>query len=758
MTSRFEACASPKPAGPNRLQRAFGWVAAAAMLASAPSERILGQARPQGERIVAGRVVDAVSGDGLRGASVTVSMTGAMAHTREDGGFSLFRPPGAVTLHVSRPGYLPATVLLETPDRTVGMEVALEPSPIALEGIAAIGSTQTRRLGESMASVSVLAGDQMERRAQETLAGALAGQPGIAMTGMSPAAAQPVIRGLGAGRILVLEDGVRIADISDISPDHATAVEPGVARRIEVLRGPSSLLYGGSALGGVVNVVRDEAPRQMLRRATGSISMRSASSDRSIGGYAQAVVPLAARVPLRLEASARRAGDLSIPSGSLENTDSRSWTLGMGSSWVADDGFAGASVSGYRHHYGIPGGFVGGHLDGVRTEMQRFSAKARSELWRESSLISRLQAVFSFSALDHSEFESPAVLGTGYERDHFSAEAMAHHSAWGLGGTGILGVRAEWEAYRHDGLLATPDARRYNLAAFVFQEIDAGPLSLGGGARYDWTMADVEADDPNSDIGNVRDRTFGAASASLSALLKLSESLRVGTNLARAFRTPLIGELYSEGPHLAAYVYEIGNPDLDPEVGAGADLFLRINRKDARFELTGFYNVISGYIYSSETGKVSRVQLPVWQYESGDARMIGVEGSMEARLPLDLGVRASASYIRGELRDTGDPLPLMPPLGGQVALEFDRPLGYISAGADFAARQDRLGPFEDATDGYVAFHAAGGLRLSFMGRLHLITAQLNNIGDRTYRNHLSRIKEIAPEAGRDVRFSYRVIF
>jgi len=217
-------------------------------------------------------------------------------------------------------------------------------------------------------------------------------------------------------------------------------------------------------------------------------------------------------------------------------------------------------------------------------------------------------------------------------------------------------------------------------------------------------------------------------------------------------------ELYSKGPHLAAYVFEVGNPALEGEVGRGIDVFLRFESDRMRAEVTGFYNDIKGYVYGEDTGRLSRVLLPRYQFRGNDAVFSGFEAGVDVHVWRGLALEGVASSVNGSLKDTDRALPLVPPLKGQVALKYERPRWFIRAEAEMAARQDRIGEFETVTDGYRLLNAAAGARLTLGGRLNVVTVSLDNATDTEYRNHLSRVKEIMPEAGRGLSVTYRIVF
>ena len=721
---------------------------------------------PEQDHVFEGNVRDAGTGDPLAGALVSVIGREAIAVTGGDGTFHLTGlTAGVYTLRADRVGYRGATVVVvvgtERARRAVAeaaeVVIHMSPSPIALEDLVVTGTISERAAAEALRPVSVMAGDVLQRQMTATVAGTLESMPGLAATKMGPSVAQPVIRGLSGDRVLMLVDGTPVGDASNSGADHTTALDPSGARRIEVVRGPGALLYGGNALGGVVNVIRDEIPSAVPHSLTGAVTLQTETATRSLARSATGTLAIAERVPLRVEVAARTAGDLRTPAGRLLNTDGALWSVGAGTAYVADWGRLGTSFRGYRNDYGIPGGFVGGHEEGVRIEMERLSSKFRTVVEQPVGPFRSLRFDAIHNWYTHREIEASDIVGTIFEQESVSADILGRHGRWGPFTAGAMGGRASWEDFGYGGSLYTPDTRRLKAALYVLEEVDLGPMQIESGVRYDWTLTDP-GENRDSDIGQIRDRNFSSLSGSLGALYKAGSGLVLGASVVRAFRTPDVTELYSEGPHLAAYVFEVGNPSLEGEVGTGLDVFLRFESERLRAEVTGFHNDIRNHIYGEDTGKLSRVLLPIYQFRGNDAVFSGFEASVDIDSGRGLALEGVASSVTASLKGSDQPLPLVPPLKGHAAIKYERPWWYVRAEAEMAARQDRVGEFEEPTPGYTVFNATAGVRLALGGRLNILTASLVNAANTEYRNHLSRVKEIMPEAGRGLNIVYRVIF
>ena len=703
---------------------------------------------------VAGLVRSADSGTPLAGAMVEVVSTGGTATTHGDGSFRIAVPDAErYRLRIDRLGYAVTTVEVGRGEAaTVDLVVAAIPLP----DIVVTAVLSPRAANETVRPSAVFAQEKLQRQVAATLAQTVESIPGVTVTSMGPGTSQPVIRGLGGDRILMLEDGQRVGDVVNSGQDHATAITPSSARRIDVIRGPSAILYGSNALGGVINVVRDEIPRAVPYRATGFTSLQAQTVTRAAGGSGQLTVGVTDHVPLRVEVSRHQGGDLRTPIGTLAGTQTDTWSVAAGTSWVDEWGYAGGAFRFYTNDYGIPGGFLGGHSNPVRTEQERAAGRLRSVV-RPGRGFETIELDAGYTWYRHHEWEPPDILGTLFERQIASGEARARHAGWGPFASGAVGARVSWEHFGFGGALYSPNTRRRTQAAYVLEEIHLDPVLIEAGLRYD--RVDLE---PNreelSDIGHIRARSFDAVSGSLGALFRVTGQFTLGASLGRAFRTPDVHELYSEGPHLAANSFDVGNPSLETETGLGIDVFGRFTRQRVSAELTWFRNTISGYIFPQATGKLSRILLPIYQFVGEDAVLTGFESLLGWSSPAGLKLEAAASYVHGTIRSTNEPLPFMPPLQGRWVIGYSPVDWFVEAEARMAGSQERTGRFEQPTDGYAVLGLSGGVRLTFAGRLHVVTLHLENLGDTEYRRHLSRVKEIMPEAGRGLRATYRVVF
>ena len=724
---------------------------------------------------IRGTVVDAATRQPLPGVTVRIRELGRRELSHADGTFHFDGvAAGSYTLLAERIGYAPAEAAVRVRDgEAVEAALALSPSALRVAGVVATGTGRERGRDEAYAPTRVLDGAELRRRLGATVAATLAGEPGVAQRYNGPGASQPVIRGLGGDRVLVLEDGQRTGDIAGSAADHGVMVEPLTAERVEVVRGPAGLLYGSNALGGVVNVIRDEVPRSLPDRPGGSVSVQGESASRGLAAGG-AVLGALGGFALRGEASVRSAGDTRTPLGDLPSTGMEGYSLGGGISRVGASGFAGIAVRDHDLRYGVPGTFrgariPGAHEGGVEIDVHRTAVRGQAALLTGVGPFRALEADvnavrFRQHELDREGGGEPFV-ATSFEQRLATASLLARHGVGARGGEG---------GFRHEGAVGlwalgkdldvgglstgSASARQLSLAGFAYEEVGWGRWALEAGARYDFTRV-VPDETRRIDGVETEARTFGALSGSAAAVARLGGGWSAGVRGTRSFRSPSVEELYSRGPHLASYSYEIGNPRLGAETGWGGDLFVRVGRGRLDGELTVYRNAIDNFIHHAATGALDPRfgRYPVYQARGEDAVFTGAEAAFQWSPLRAWAVEAAGSVVRAERR-AGGALPAIPPARASFHVRRDVPRWFAEAGAEAVARQNRVGEFETPTAGYLLLNAGAGLRMDARGRLHTLTLQADNLTDRVWRDHLSRIKEVAPQPGLNLRLLYRVDF
>ncbi len=605
---------------------------------------------------------------------------------------------------------------------------------------------------------NVLKGKELQKELGITLAATLKNETGLAIRAMGPAPARPVIRGLGGDRVMISEDGEKTTDLSSTSPDHAVTIEPFSAERIEVMRGPKVLLYTPTTIGGVVNVIRHEIPQEYHHTFSGSIGAYGESANNGFLGSVVAEAPVE-NFMLKVEGSRRKTEDLSTPAGKLMNSNSTNLNYSGGLSYFSTFGMVGASFKQFELDYGVPGGFVGAHPFGVDIEMLRRQINLEARINIRSKLFKDVEASFYRSYYRHKEFEFGGLIGSEYKLENYLGKIHFNHKQVGIFDRGIWGSSFEFRKYDIGGYVFNPPANSFNLSIFAFETLSTGKFSFELGARYNFDKIKPEYEKPNARIGYIRERTFHTYSLSASILYEWTKIVSIGANISKSSRVPTIEELYSEGPHLAAYSFEVGNPDLEAEGGFGSEVFIYHKFNNLYYNFNLFANSLDNYIIPRNSGDFNfQTLLPIYRTEGVGALLYGAEGQINWGFYKNLTFGISASYTIGEFKNSNAPLPQIPPVKGLVELKYSDEDFTLGISSEFAGSQNRVDEFEEPTAGYIVMNAFTQYSFQTLNLIHVISLNVDNIFDKEYRNHLSRVKSILPEAGTNARLTYKMFF
>lgn len=722
--------------------------------------------------VLSGKVIDAKTFEPVPFVYLHLEQINRTITTDRDGEFRFSNvPSGTVTLTAHRIGYANQSRRIEINEQESNeIIIELYPSIITGSAVEVIGQQENIRAANLEHASTKILGNELRRNLGTTLSETLENQPGFDTRSMGPAPGRPVIRGLSDYRVLILQDGERSGDVSATSSDHSVSIDPVSANEIEIARGPAALVYGSNAIGGVINVVRDQIPTSIPSRATGTATIQGSSVNTGLTAAGSILIPLD-DVAISLDLNGRFGSDFNTPVGRIENSNLASTNNTAGVSYIKPWGYIGVAGSMYLSNYGIPPDPLGGHPSGVNIEMEKFQLDGRSEIVLSDQFFKNIEINASLKNYYHVELESNNSIGTEYGLVTVTSGMKARHRGIGFMDDGIIGVWGEFQDFAIRGS-RSPDSNSLNGSVFTVQEADFGPLHLELGLRFDHVRTSPKEDAPNSSIGNIRERNFSAISSSLSAIYDLGRGFYVGSILMHSFRAPALEELFSEGPHLAAYSYEIGNPDLNPERGLGKELFLRYRSNKATASITGYHNGFTNYLYARDTGEPNerRADLNNYQFVGVTADIYGLEASAEYQFTSNLLVDTGISYTIGE-RDVDDdereitgfegsraPLPMIPPIKANFSVRYAIDSFILSSKVRFAGKQSRLGEFESETESYTVLDLSTQYRFDNGGLLHTFTFGVQNVLDNTYRNHLSRIKDLFPEPGRNFNLLYRVYF
>jgi iron complex outermembrane receptor protein len=701
---------------------------------------------------VSGTIVNSLSGDVVPNALVVLESPSftRQVKTGTDGKFSIpDAPTGSYHLVIRADGYLPSRTEIALQANTPAADIRINPE-LHFSEVTSV-SPEGRSQFESFQATNVLGGQDLTKEMQGTLGATLENQPGIALRSFGPGPARPVVRGLDGDRVLVVEDGLRMGDLSSQSGDHGVNVNPASASRIEVVRGPATLLYGANAIGGLVNVITNEIPTAPVKAPTGSFTLDAGTGAKESGAAGDVTVGNG-NVALHFSGSGRRAGDFRSPDGDVPNSFSRAGFAEVGLAYTGDTGYFGGSYAYDRTHYGIP--FVEAGQTNLDPRRQVFTL--RGEKRNMGGFFDGFRGSFGVRRYRHDEKDGEE-LATAFKNDTTELELLGHHRALGRmkGSIGATVLTRAFSAAGEEALSAPVDQK--GVAAYLYEEVAASPhvqFQFGGRVEH----AKFE---PSEDQG----RDFTNFSGSAGLLLLPTDSTTIAFSLARASRNPALEELYFHGPHAGNNAFENGDPSLDSEHALGFDASVRWRGARASGEVTYFVNRISNFIYRELSGAVEDDLLETF-FVQGDAKLQGFESHLDLQVAPALWLEGGLDYVRGQLTTLDKPLPRMPPLRGRAGLRVQK--NAFQAGVDgvFAAKQDRI--FTVSTEeGEVGETPTGGYNLlklfasySFMtGKsTNTITARLDNATDALYRNHLNYLKDFAPEMGANFRVVYSVKF
>ena len=600
----------------------------------------------------------------------------------------------------------------------------------------------------------VLSEGQLDEKMGITIADTLGDEVGVAQRSMGRAVARPVIRGMGGDRLLILEDGERTGDKSASAADHAVAIDPSTAKNIKVIRGPASLIYGSNTLGGVIDVKREIIPQTLPHHPTVDLKFQSESVNSGITATTGLTVPIG-DTAWRLAWNRRYADDTRTPVGVLENTSLSNVNFSSGASVVKDWGHAGISGGRYKSDYGIPGS-PEGHISGVNVELGRQRYEGNLEYSFNDTFLEKLRFHSTHTRYQHQEFESNKTLGVEFIALTSNVSALAH-----LSDDAIAGVWSEYRDHSTGGFYWTPHTREISIAGFYFNQRKVSDFTLQGAVRYDLKRVEPFKTGTVTKAGTVQRRNFGGVSGAVSSIYHWTDGLKTGATMMKTFRAPGIEELFSDGPHLAAYSYEIGNSELGTENGWGTEAFLRYSRNRVKLNLAVFSNQIYGYLIPANTGEKewgsgAAGWLWIYQYTGLDAVLDGAELSVDAEIVPRVYAQVRMSYVRGTLKDSDVPIERIPPFSGKLALRYMTAPLNLHVTARFSDSQNRLGEFEEPTDGYIAYDMGCQYLFSIWGLQQQAVFAIENLLDTEYRQHLSRIKAVMPEPGRNIKFLYRI--
>ncbi len=667
---------------------------------------------------------------------------------------------------------LPAIALAQDADTDQALPADRE--EYRLDQIVVESSVLNETLFSSAQPVSVLSGTDLDLKSRDSLGDTLALEPGVNSSSFAPGAGRPVIRGLSGDRVRILENGIGTLDISNVSPDHAVTVESALVDKIEVIRGPAALLYGTSAVGGLVNVFDNRIPEELQKAPlSGTVELRGESVDEERAGVFGLNAP-AGPLMFHIDGAKRKSGDIHIPGyartpelretepldypepqGKLPWSYAESDSLTLGSSYIFDGGFVGASVNDYNTDYGVPNG-----EEDISIDAHRRRVDVRAGLQDTGGFIESGKFRAGIVDYNHTEFEGIEA-GTQFKQNGLEARLDLNHRKIGrLSGSGGLQFQdTDFEAIGEEAFQPPTTSRTYSVFDLEeYQVADDVTLQLGG--RLDWSS---EVSQGFSGTGvDSGSRDFTTFSQSSGVVWDATDDYSLALSVANTQRAPTGQELFADGPHVATGAYEIGDPDLDPERSLGTDITLRKNTGQFRGFVGGFYSHFWNYINLSQTEEVED-DLPVYLFEQVEADFIGFESQVQYfaidKFKEEWSFDFQPDYVWARSSTTDDYLPRIPPLRILMGSTYsNQQLGRVRLEVQQVFHQDMVAQNETTTPGYTMVNAYYSREVAVGSQSVELFVRGTNLLSEKARNAVSFTKDVAPLPGASAMAGIRVRF
>ena len=725
--------------------------------------------------VLEGRLVNSLNGDPLTAATVVIDELKREVVSGADGTFRFDNiPPGTYHLWVRAQGYSSRRTEVSVPS-AAPIELRID-FDLHFQEVASV-SADVRSQFETFQPTSVLAGQELTKQLESSLGATLENQPGISVRSFGPAPSRPVVRGLDGDRVQILQDGQRTGDLSSQSGDHGVSLNPASAERIEVVRGPATLLYGANAIGGLVNVITNEIPTRQIQGTSGEMTFDLGSAAAEAGGAGHVQLGNG-RFAANIGGGGRRSDDFDTPDGPVRNSHSRNGFATVGGGWTGEKGYAGASYAYDDTKYGIPVVERGT----LQLTPRRHAVTFRAGAERMTGAFEAFRATIAVRRYQHDELEGEEI-GTHFKNDTTELQLLGSHRAIGRlqGSIGGWMLDRAFNAIGDEAL--SPAVDQNGFAVFAYEEVTWPHVTLQFGGRVDRTSYTPAGE-------TKRDFTNGSFSSGvLFRPAAADDRVTIAASVARAARAPALEEMFFFGVHHGNFALEVGNPGLKSEQALGIDLSLRWRTPRASGEVTYFRNDIDDYIFrrvmdheefenrrgdfvtrfggrepaghaehEAEDGEHEDEELAFVEFVGADALLQGIESHADFKLTSRLSAEAGVDFVRGSLKENGLALPRIPPLKFRGGLRYEHNALQIGTQIIAAATQDRLSTNETATEGYTLLKLYSSYSFDSGGAVHTFTARLDNATNELYRNHLSLIKDLVPEMGRNFKAVYTLGF
>lgn len=738
--------------------------------------------------VIRGTVTFGDGAEPAHGATVLVVGPSLVTLTGTDGTFEIAGvPPGPHEVIAQREHFSAERQrVLVPPGADVTVNFTLAWSAIHEElTVTATAGGQTTAF-DAFNAISTLDSFELISNPQPSLGDALEHEPGVAKRSFGPGSSRPIIRGFDGDRVLIMEDGIGTGDLGSQSGDHGVSIDPNGLDRVEIVRGPATLLYGSNAVGGVVNAITPhESYRDSMTDGTrGQVSADTGSADQQAGTNAS-LQYTDGKAILWLGGGTRATDDYRTPLGTIANSATELHSARAGIGYSGGRLFASGGFTAENSLFGVP--FVGelghGHddeeddhagieepdtlEDDVQVELNSRRRVGRFDIgMRNLNHVVADGVRVTFNAVDwsHNEIEAESgtkFLGTAFNNRTYvlRAEVDQRQTARLAGKFGIWTQARDFVAVGEEAL--APPTDQTSIAAFVYEELDFGRFRAQLGGRLERNAYTVVSRDTETEPGGqtapvVGDRDFSGGSVSAGLQADLGARTAFVANVTRSHRAPALEELYNFGPHVGNLIFEVGNPDLGSETIVGLDVSLRYQSARTKGSINAYVYDIDDFVFASITSAVAD-RLRVAEFRQADGRFTGFDGDASVRVGDATWLNVGVGFVDAELK-TGEALPRIPPLRGRVSVDLPYRGFRLSPELTVAARQNQVFRGERETSGYSLFNLRASYVLARPHVAHIFSVNGYNLTNELYRNHTSFIKDFAPEIGRGVTLGYSVRF
>jgi iron complex outermembrane receptor protein len=689
----------------------------------------------------------AADGALLPGASVQLQPGGRLMETDGQGHFHFTDlKPGEYTVlaHMHALTDTRKTVTVTAGQETqVDFALALS---VLRESMTVTASGHEEVAAEAFQSVTSLDGYQLTGKSgSSSLGDLLDGETGIAKRSYGPGTTRPVVRGFDGDRVLILEDGMRTGTLSSQSGDHGEPMDTNDLERVEVVKGPATLLYGSNAMGGVVNVLTEhhiinQHPHEGLHYSITGVGGTTNAQGGGDGSFEYGHE----RWMVYGGGGGMRTGDYSTPLGKVFNsgTDLRQTKFGVGH--YGDR----LSLNTYFQHvdtnYGIPAESA---ADEAPTLKMRRNNVRLNGAWKEMGpRFEQLEFDLSYSDYNHKEIDNGQV-GTQFFNKQFTWRGSLNQKKRGplSGSFGLWGLHRDYKAVGDEAL--TPPVKQNAVAAFGLEELTFNRIRFQFGGRLEHNGY--------SPVG-LESRSFTGMSGSAGVYLPLWRDGALVGNYMHSYRAPSLEELYNHGPHPGNLAYEVGDSALNREKADGFEVSLRDQSQRVRMEANVFRYQMHDFVYFLPTGQMQE-GLHVYQYAQADARYMGAEARLQHVVKGPLWALIGFDIVDANLTTANRMnLPRIPPARGRVGLDLNWRGLSLRPELVLTNRQGQVAPNETSTAGSAVVEMSATYTITRQHTMHTFNVNMFNLTDQLYRNHLSFIKDFAPEMGRGVRFAYTI--